>query len=1154
MKKLFISLMVLFAFVTHNQAKEWNFSDPHWFAGAQIMNPIIIDGLLVLADTTMDVAVNNNFIPKAYLSPDNVAGTFTQRLQLKGAASFLPELPSVPTARAVAFPVVGPGTISVYCLSSSITEAQQLIISNGQQVLATVTAENSNYKGSDGTEVPLFQYEYTGEESAIVLYSTSGGIDLYAIAATNYGDSIVPPDNLVPFYVEVPTGTNECWITGNFNGWNPAANKMVRVDDTHFSTALPIAYMSNIEYKYLSGPGWAYVEKDADGQEIANRIYAGGTDVVVNWLSVFNPSTAINKNVTFRVTVPSQVEILRVVGSHNNWYPGDSAVVMDHIGTTPQGKLFSKTIFINDAEHLEYKFVAGSDWAYVQSHDPNYVNADPTQDTIRHNVYGFYSYESTNAMPLTWNFTKDPFGVDSTFTDNTDMWSLQILASPDRAVVVDANVKTYDQIQFNYRLKLGGSAVMDANYPNLPVSRALAFNVAGNAQIAVSCLSSSSTVDRQLVISNGINELGSIAAPGVYSDGGSNVPLTVFSYEGPATVLYLYSKDSGINIYYVAVSNFSPPSMTYTVDVPVETHEVWIAGDFNNWISGAQKMERVDENTFTALVLGATFDHGYKYLSGKDWQYVEVHADSTEISNRSYQPVDTVVKWMNLFIPNDTINYSMTYTVQVPIVTQQVFIAGDFNNWQPHWMERVDSVTFTTTYWGATPQHQYKYLNGPDWKYVEVHSDASAVANRNYNQLDVVEAWAKLNIQEEVKIYYEDINTVVGEDIWITLKSTSNLPRNVISYQFTLSYDSDVLEYIGHSVDGTISEAGNIVVNSTTDNEYIYISYMNSESFTNVGDLLHLQFKVINDYDYNWTNCWVQDFYYDNVQVWNFEPGEIWINSFTTGDVDGNDMIQAYDAALTLQYSVGKDPLPQLDPLPWETWRLKAADVDGVEGVTANDAAMILQYSARVIYTFPVDDTPEAGMAIKANNTADVTISEEDEMLVFRSSGNLIGLNVYLQNNLEVLGAPQFASNVDLSAVNMEDGQYAIGLVALEAPAEGAEIMRIPILKGSDSDLIFHLIVNADEKIVNSRITTGMNNVSTTAVNLRPNPVLDMLYISNLTVGSRLVVYDISGRALIMQEVQSDREQLDVSNLNGGVYTIVISNNEKQLISKFIKK
>lgn len=1424
MKKLFISLMVLFAFVTHNQAKEWLFSDPQWYPGTQIMNPLIIDGLLVLGDTTMDIAVNNDFTPKAYLGTDNVAGTFTQRLQLNGAASFLPDFPTVPLARAVSFPVMGNGTISIYCLSSSSTETRKLIVSNGEEQLAVVTAQPSNYKDGEGIEVPLYQYQYTGEGDAIFLYSAYGGVDLYAIEATNFVDSLFPPNDMVDFNVEVPSGTNECWIAGNFNGWDPTATQLFPVDDTHFSISLPLAHMSNIEYKYLSGPGWAYVEKDADGQEIANRIYAGGTDVVVNWLSVYNPSTAINKNITFMVTVPSQVETLRVVGSHNNWNPGDSAIVMDLIDTYPHGKLFSKTLFVNDVENMEYKFVAGSDWEFVQANDPNYANVDPTKDTIRHIVYGFYAYENSAAMPRVWNFSKEPFGEARTFAENTDMWDLKVAASADRTIVVDANQKSYDQIQFDYRLKLGGSAVMDPEHPNTPQIRALAFNVAGNSQIAVSCLSSSSTADRQLVISNGVDELGTIPAPGVYAEGNSNIPLSVFNYEGPATTLFLYSKDSGVNIYYLAVSNYNPPSLTYTVDVPVETEEVWIVGDFSNWISGAQKMERVDDNTFTATVWGATVDHGYKYLSGKDWEYVETDADGGDIVDRTYQPLDTVLRWLQLYVPyvpvnknvtfevkvpfavqevrlmgtfsgwdpandnnlmtyvgdvenaklfqktvwvedminmqykftagnhwnyvqtqdNDFVCYDtnqdtvrhvvfgfyeyqnttekprdwnmskepfadiydidsyhnkwwllmmgssenvmrleqdskyfqqnyfthrlrtngaakmdtanpakpvsgavafevegnaqiavaclaadfnevrnlvisdgkevlggfmavgnfnngqstvpmqvfnyegpatpiylysdnggidiyyigvtnhrdsvpyeepkMTYTVQVPMETEQVYIAGDFNNWQPHWMERVDSVTFQTTIWGATPQHQYKYLNGTDWKYEEVHSDASAVANRNYNQLDVVEAWAELLIQENVKIYYEDINTIVGEVIQLTLKSTSNQPRDVISYEFTFNFDHEMLEYNGYSVDNTLSDVGTIIVNNTTESGKLYISYMSSEPFSNVGDLLHLNFQVINTHGWDWTECWVDNFYFDDREVWNYEPGRIWIHSYTAGDVDGNERIQAYDAALTLQYSVGKDPLPQLDPLPWEAWRVKAADVDGVDGVTANDAAMILQYSAHVIYSFPVDDTPEAGMAIKANNTADVSISEENEMLVFRSSGNLIGLNVFLQNNQDVLGAPQFSSNVDLSAVNMEDGQYAIGLVALEAPAEGAEIMRIPILKGSETDLLFHLIVNADEKIVNSRITTGINDVSTTAVNLRPNPVVDQLYISNLTVGSRLVVYDISGRALIMQEVQSDREQLDVSQLLGGVYTIVISNNEKQLISKFIKK
>jgi len=39
------------------------------------------------------------------------------------------------------------------------------------------------------------------------------------------------------------------------------------------------------------------------------------------------------------------------------------------------------------------------------------------------------------------------------------------------------------------------------------------------------------------------------------------------------------------------------------------------------------------------------------------------------------------------------------------------------------------------------------------------------------------------------------------------------------------------------------------------------------------------------------------------------------------GDVNDDGNIHAYDAALTLQYASGFDPLPDLDPKPWENWR-----------------------------------------------------------------------------------------------------------------------------------------------------------------------------------------------------------------------------------------
>ena len=75
----------------------------------------------------------------------------------------------------------------------------------------------------------------------------------------------------------------------------------------------------------------------------------------------------------------------------------------------------------------------------------------------------------------------------------------------------------------------------------------------------------------------------------------------------------------------------------------------------------------------------------------------------------------------------------------------------------------------------------------------------------------------------------------------------------------------------------------------------------------------------------------------------------------TYGDVDGNGDVESYDASISLQYSVGMDPIPQIDPLPWELLRILAADVDGNGSVESYDASLILQYFVGLIDVFPVE-------------------------------------------------------------------------------------------------------------------------------------------------------------------------------------------------------
>ncbi len=205
--------------------------------------------------------------------------------------------------------------------------------------------------------------------------------------------------NAATFNVIVPLGTNECWLTGNFkliqgtNDWDPSYYRMIKVDNTHFSIdisdveiTLSGQTLSTIRYKYLSGPtDWAYVEKDAAGNEIAVRVYVNGNDVVAKWGLVYMSS------VNIRVYTLKIVSECYITGSFNNWSkPGTIGTKMNLSSELSDslGNLFFTTISTPDPSTLVYKFAAGSMWNYLQSNSnliPNFSNCVSYHDTITFN-------------------------------------------------------------------------------------------------------------------------------------------------------------------------------------------------------------------------------------------------------------------------------------------------------------------------------------------------------------------------------------------------------------------------------------------------------------------------------------------------------------------------------------------------------------------------------------------------------------------------------------------------------------------------------------------------------------------------------------------------------------------------------------------------
>ena len=122
----------------------------------------------------------------------------------------------------------------------------------------------------------------------------------------------------ITFTVQVPEGTIECYITGA-DLWNTGEFlQMEKAGDNLFTITTTTDVLKGTAWKYCSGPDWAYVEKDANGEEIANRTEAGNPDVVASWLAIYNPEPE-------EPTAVDEAEALNIYASEGTIY-ADAAI------------------------------------------------------------------------------------------------------------------------------------------------------------------------------------------------------------------------------------------------------------------------------------------------------------------------------------------------------------------------------------------------------------------------------------------------------------------------------------------------------------------------------------------------------------------------------------------------------------------------------------------------------------------------------------------------------------------------------------------------------------------------------------------------------------------------------------------------------------
>ena len=92
--------------------------------------------------------------------------------------------------------------------------------------------------------------------------------------------------------------------------------------------------------------------------------------------------------------------------------------------------------------------------------------------------------------------------------------------------------------------------------------------------------------------------------------------------------------------------------------------------------------------------------------------------------------------------------------------------------------------------------------------------------------------------------------------------------------------------------------------------------------------------------------------------------------------------------------------------------------------------------------------------------------------------------------------------------------------------------------------------VNTFEGFGNHISTLSANNSVFESFKMFPNPAVNKLFFQGLSNSSKISIYDILGKLLLSKATSSE---IDVNNLQSGIYIIKIKDEQKEIIQKFIK-